>query len=462
MRTTGKRSAFLLIFVALFAAGMIFFLFEYVTQGATWAMQPYNAHISGGTTALTNGKITDRNGTVLMQAQDGKRTYADDKEVREATLHVVGDEGGNISTGVQSAFLSKLTGYNLMTGLADLHTAKTGGNIQLTIDADLNKLAYEQFENEGRQGAAILTNWKTGEILAMVSLPTFDPANPPKDLESNSEYQGAYVNKVLSGQLTPGSVFKILTTAAAIKNLPDLDSMEFHCTGSETFNGNKVTDVEAHGDLDFKGALAHSCNVAFAELAVKIGADKMTDSMNQIGLLKPFTIDSIQVATGKYNVQGASEDRLAWSGVGQDQDLVNPAYMVRLMGAIANNGTPEKLHFIQSVTGDLGIGSDYGKTEADTALMDQNTANRLRDYMRYTVSSYYGDDTFPGISKVCAKTGTGELGGEKNNNGWMVAFSEDESTPYAVAVVMEHTPQYGSQSAGVIAKKLLAAAAEKS
>lgn len=459
MRTTGKRSVFLLVFVAAFLAGLIFFLYQYVTQGATWAMQPYNNHISGGATTLANGKITDRNGVVLMQAQDGKRTYADDGEVREATLHVVGDQGGNISTGVQSAFKSKLTGYNLLTGLADLKSAKAGGDIQLTIDANLNKLAYEQFD--GRDGAAILTNWKTGEILCMVSLPTFDPADPPADLEDNDAYQGVYVNKVLSGQMTPGSVFKVLTTAAAIQNIPDLDSMTFHCDGYQVFNGNRVSCVngEAHGDMNFNQALAKSCNVTFGELAVQIGADKMTAAMDQIGLTKSFTIDSIPVAAGKFDVQGAGEDQLAWSGVGQGKDLVNPAYMARLLGAIANGGAPEKLHFIQNATGDLGLGGVFGQEKLDDSLMDQNTAGRLREDMRYNVEHSYGDDSFPGISGVCAKTGTGELGGDQANNGWMVAFSEDESTPYAVAVVVEHTPEYGSQSAGVIAKRLLSAAA---
>lgn len=459
MRTIGKRSAFLLAFVLAFAAGLVFFLYEYVVDGADWAMQPYNNHLTAGTTALVNGKVTDRNGTVLLNVENGQRTYAESEEMREATLHVVGDEGGNISTGVQSAFKSQLTGYNLLTGLADLHTEKSGGDIQLTIDADLNQLAYEDFA--GRDGAAILTNWKTGEILCMVSMPTFDPANPPSDIETNDAYTGVYVNKVLSGQLTPGSVFKLFTTAAAIENLPDLDSMTFHCTGSETFNGNEVTDVSAHGTLSFRDALAHSCNVAFAELAVQIGADKMTSTVQSMGLLDPFEIDSIQVAAGNYDVAGASEDRLAWSGVGQDKDLVNPAYMVRLMGAIANGGMPEKLHFIQNATGDLGVGGTFGQTEDDERLLSESTANRLRDYMRYNVEGYYGDSTFPGISQVCAKTGTGELGGEHNNNGWMVAFSLDESTPYAVAVVVEHTPEYGSQSAGVIAKDLLAAAAQK-
>ena len=85
MRTIGKRSAFLLAFVLAFAAGLIFFLYEYVVDGADWAMQPYNNHLTAGTTALVNGKVTDRNGTVLLNVENGQRTYAESEEMREAT-----------------------------------------------------------------------------------------------------------------------------------------------------------------------------------------------------------------------------------------------------------------------------------------------------------------------------------------------------------------------------------------
>jgi len=457
VKTTGKRSAFLFFFILIFVGGLSFFLFEYGTEGGKWAMQPYNAHLSG-TSTTANGTVEDRNGVTLLKIQNGKRTYSDDRLVRKSTLHLVGDTNGDISTGVQNAFKTELTGYNIVTGLADVKAAKQGGTIRLTVDSDLNKLAYRELD--GRKGAAVLTNWKTGEVLCMVSTPTFDPANPPSDLKTNSSYNGVFVNKVISGQLTPGSTFKILTTAAAIQNIPDLDSRTFYCNGSIVVDGNPITCVnhEAHGTMNFQQALAKSCNVTFAKLAIEMGKNRMESAVNALGLNSTYTIDGLVSAKGHYDVTNASNNQLGWSGVGQYTDQVSPGYMVRLLGAVANGGTPEELRIIQNVSGDLVTPGKYGIPKTGQALMSQSVAQRLKTYLRGDVSTGYGDDMFNGVKEVCAKTGTGELGGEHNNNGWLVGFSADESTPYAFAVVVQQTAGYGSQTAGPIVRELLSAA----
>lgn len=455
MKTTGKRSAFLLFFLLIFVGGLCFFLFEYLTDGGKWAMQPYNAHLSG-TSTTANGSVVDRHGLKLLTTQDGKRTYSDDETVRKSTLHLVGDSAGNIATGVQNAFKTELTGYNIVTGLTDIRTTKQGGNINLTVDTDLNKIAYRKLD--GRKGAAVVTNWKTGEILCMVSTPTFDPANPPSDLKTNeSAYNGVYVNKVLSGQLTPGSIFKIITSAAAIQNIPDLDSRTFHCNGSVIVDGNAITctNGEKHGTMDFQHALAHSCNVTFAKLAIEMGKDKMTATANSLGLNETFTVDTLTTAKCNYQVASASDNQLGWSGVGQFTDQVSPAYMVRLLGAIANGGAPEELRIIKSVSGDLTSPNKFGTPKTGRQLMTAEVAQRLEKYLRGDVTISYGDDFFGSVQKMCAKTGTAELGGDKGNNGWMVGFSADESTPYTVAVVVQNTDAYGINAAGPIARALL-------
>ncbi|MCH3971447.1 MAG: penicillin-binding protein [Oscillospiraceae bacterium] len=460
MKTTGKRSLFLFFFLILFISGMCYFLYEYTTQGSKWAMQPYNAHLQG-TSSVANGTVSDRNGVSLLTTKNGQRTYADNTTLRKATLHLVGDSAGNISTGVQNAFKTQLTGYNIVTGLADVHPSKTGGTISLTVDSRLNKLAYEELA--GRKGAAVLTNWKTGEILCMVSTPTFDPANPPSDLKTNeSAYSGVYVNKVLSGQLTPGSIFKIVTAAAAIQNISDLDSRTFTCNGSIKVDGTDITctNREQHGTQNFQHAFANSCNVTFATLAMEMGKDKMTAAANALGVNSSFTVDTLTAAKGSYDVSKASTNQLGWSGAGQYTDQVSPGYMVRLLGAIANGGSPQELRVIKSVSGDLTNANEFGNVKTGSQLMDSETAGRLKNYMRGNVKISYGDDFFSGISNVCAKTGTAELGSGRGNNGWMVAFSEDESTPYAAAVVVERTDSFGINSAGPILRDLLASAAK--
>lgn len=459
MKTTGKRSLFLFFFLLLFTAGLCTFLYQYVTQGSKWAMQPYNAHLNG-TSTVADGTVADRNGVKLVSTKNGKRTYADSETVRKATLHLVGDSAGNISTGVQNAFKTELTGYNIVTGLTDVHPSKTGGTISLTVDSRLNKLAYNALA--GRKGAAVLTNWRTGEILCMVSTPTFDPSDPPSNLQTNSKYSGVYVNKVLSGQLTPGSIFKIVTAAAAIQNIPDLDSRMFTCHGAIKVEGNDITctNREQHGTQNFQHAFANSCNVTFATLAMEMGKDKMTAAANALGVNSGYTVDTLNAAKGSYDVSKASKNQLGWSSTGQYTDQVSPGYMVRLLGAIANGGSPQELRVIKGVSGDLTDKNKFGSVKTGKQLMSSDVASRLKNYMRGNVKIAYGDDSFDGIDSVCAKTGTAELGSGRGNNGWMVAFSSNESTPYAAAVVVEHTDSFGINSAGPILRDLLAAAAK--
>lgn len=231
MKTTGTRSLILFLLTGGFLVGLVIFLASLVLEGGNWAFQPYNKHLSSGGQLSYAGEVLDRNGTVLAQSKDGERLYNDDELVRRATLHAVGDTMGYISTGVQYSYRAELAGYNIVTGLATPTGETTGSDIQLTLDSNLSKVTLQAFGNQ--KGAAVLYNYKTGELLCMVSSPTFDPGNVPADLntDTSGKYEGVYLNRALSASYTPGSIFKIVTSAAAIENIPDLDTRTFNCQG---------------------------------------------------------------------------------------------------------------------------------------------------------------------------------------------------------------------------------------
>lgn len=456
MKTTGARSTILFLLAAAFFFGLGVFLYGLVTEGGKWAVQPFNGHITGTSVSSGEGSIYDRSGNVIAQTKGGKRVYSSDLGTRRSLLHVVGDSEGNISAGVQYSYRSELSGYNFITGLVS-PTGKTNGcSIHLTVNSDLCRLAREKLN--GRDGAAALYNYKTGELLCMVSTPDYDPQNPPKDIATNKSYSGAYLNKVVSSTFTPGSVFKLVTSAAAVESFPDLDSRTWNCNGSVTINGNKITDIDAYGKLDFKKALAKSSNVAFAQIAVELGASKMTAAANKMGFTNSFSLDGIPTAAGSYNVSSAAADELGWSGVGQYTDLANPFHLLVLMGAIANGGTPVMPYMVQSIVSPVGIPVKVGTAKTGNELVDSTTAARLRDYMRYNVTYSYGDSLFPGMN-VCAKTGTAEVGGGKNPNCWMVGYSTNDSTPYAFVVLVEDSAEGSVASAGRIASSLMKQAA---
>lgn len=456
MKTTGGRAGILYLMLLCFFAGLGVFLYGLFTDGGAWAMQPFNKYASGDSQLTTAGDVLDRNGVVLAKSTDGKRMYNGDEIVRRAMLHAVGDTNGYISTGVQYRYRSEIGGYSPLFGLTSPTGKKAGSDITMTLSTELSKTAYNKLN--GRNGAVAMYNYKTGEMLVMVSTPDFDPANVPKDIDTNSKYNGAYLNKVLSASYTPGSIFKIVTTGAAIENLSDWDSQTFTCTGSITVNGNKITCDSVHGTVNVKQALAKSCNVAFAQLAMELGETKMTAEANAMGFNQSFSVDGISTSQSKYDVKGAEKQALAWSGIGQHTDLTNPYHMMLLMGAIANGGTPVQPYFIQQIKSSLGVVLQQGKTENGSQLVKPATAAMLKELMRNNVTSDYGDDMFPEMS-VCAKTGTAEVGGGKRPNGWIVGFSSDPKTPYAFAVVVEQG-NYGRTSAGPIAKAIMTQAAK--
>ena len=458
MKTTGARSLILYIIGLGFLFGLGVFLYGLFTNGGNWAMQPFNKHLTAGSQLSYGGEILDRNNTVLAKSENGKRIYNSDEQVRRAMLHAVGDTSGYNSTGIQYNYRSELSGYNFFTGLTSPTGKSTGSNIRLTLDSSLCKLALQKLN--GHNGAAAVYNYKTGEILCMVSAPGFDPQNPPADLntDKSGKYDGVYLNRVLSSSYTPGSIFKLVTSAAAIESIPNLDSRTWESNGSITINGNKITDVASYGKLNFKNALAKSSNVVFSQIAIELGADKMTAMANEMGFNRSFELDGISTSKSVYSVTGAQPNELGWSGVGQYTDLTNPYHMMLLMGAIANGGKPVQPYVIDRITTSFGMTAKSGKTQPGAQLLSASTAARLKTYMRYDVTNEYGDGLFPGLA-VCAKTGTAEVGGGKNPNGWMVGFSSNADTPLAFAVVVENS-RTGIGSAGQVASALMTAAAK--
>lgn len=457
MKTTRARSLAVYILAALFVVGLGIFVVKALFHGSDWVSSPINQHASGETGGLAfAGQVLDRNGEILAQSVDGQRIYHNDPIVRQAMLQTVGDDTWAISTAVQNLRRSDLLGYNFITGISVNAIFGSGSNLALTLDSALCAEALSLMG--GRNGAVVLTNYVTGEILCMVSTPGYDPQyRPDVEGDETGQYDGAFLNKVLSGAMTPGSVFKIVTCAAAIDHIPNIDDRVFTCNGELEVDGEKITCLAVHGDIDLTEGMSQSCNIVFAELAMELGTEKMTRTAEKMGFGQSFFIDEIPTLASNYRVSEASPRDLGWSGIGQYTDLVNPMHMNLLMGAIANGGTFVTPYFIDTVKTPFGFPTYVGYGAAGTRLLSDSTAGRLKEIMRYTVENNYGDGMFPGLT-VCAKTGTGETGEGKAPNGWMTGFTLDADCPLAFTVVVENSG-YGMAQAGPIVSQLLQSAA---
>lgn len=440
MKRLRRRTAIALLLAGALAVGVIFFCIQLVRNGNDWVG-------FFGTRFYESGTIYDKNGTRLYDGQT--KEYAENKSTRVATLHLVGDE--NFGTSLRSVLASRLTGYNLITG-----TSLGSHDVTLTIDASLNEAAYAALN--GKKGVVAVYDYTTGDLLCEVSSPAYDPANPPSDINENPAYEGVYLNRFFSSTYTPGSIFKLITTAAAIEQKEDLADFRYTCTGSLTVGDDVITCPYAHGqNMDIDQCLASSCNGAYATLAMELGGKTLEKYVEQAGLLDSLTVCDIQTAKGNFVAEEDGSAFLGWSGVGQDKDLVNPCTMLTFLGGIANGGEAvvPKLVEKETVSG-TAIPAAFPDGKETYQIYSEETCQRLKEMMRNNVVSQYGQEQFGDLA-VCAKSGTAEVGGGQEPHAWFAGFIDDPEHPLAFIVLVENGSA-GARVAGSVAAQVLKAA----
>ena len=449
MNRVSKRASAVILLMAVLVGGLFFFLYEYFTKADQWIVSPGSPHIYNSSN-IGCGQVLDRSGTMLLDLTLA-RTYGENETVRKATLHWLGDREGRISAPAVSNYAREMTGYDVVNGLYSY--GGTTGQAVLTISAEVQEAALKALGN--RKGTVGVYNYETGEILCAVTSPNYDPDNVP-DIEGDTTdaYEGVYLNRFIQSSYVPGSIFKLVTTAAALESVPDIQNMTFRCTGAYTYGIDKVTCPTSHGKQNLKNALANSCNCAFAQIVETVGKDNMIRYADQFQVTKSVKFDGITTAAGKYDVQKAAPVELAWSGIGQYTDLVNPCRFMTLMGVIAGGGEAAEPHIVSEVhsNGDLAYAAEPAMTGR---LMSEETASTLRSFMRNNVQSVYGAGNFPGLT-VCAKSGTSQLGGSEVANAMFAGFVADEEYPLAFIVVVENGGS-GSGTCVPILSKVLAA-----
>lgn len=449
MRTINKRILLLISVAVVFLSVVALLFVSMFINASEYALKSVNKHIYDGNILTNAGDIVDVNGKIIATTTDGERVYNENSNIRKALLHIIGDNKGFISGGLQDTFSSELSGYSIIYGV----NRKSVNTLNLTIDADLCAYAYEQLRPY--KGTIAVCNYKTGEIICMATSPSYDMYNKPSDIDSNDEYDGVYINRLYGGLYTPGSVLKVVTAMSAIENIDDIFTRSFTCNGSFTMSdGGKIICNDTHGTITFEQALNRSCNVAFAIIAAELGAEKLNNAFSAAGLDKSHTTcDRITSYSGSFGASSESSiTDIGWAGIGQSTTLVNPYSFLTYMCAIANGGTCNEPYFVKSVTNDSGR-YVYQSDDTDSGInINPTTAATLRKMLRSTVSNYYGDYRFGNLT-VCGKTGTAERDNE-NPHAWFAGFSADDDFPYAIVAVLENSGK-GLTYAGTAASNVL-------
>ncbi len=430
MKRIKRRAAAALVLAALLVLGMGFFLYRLAVHGGDWAAYRANAHVFNKNGSLISAAVTDRNGVALLCSRDGVYSYAEDESVRLGSLHVVGDRRGYVGGTALSLFGEQLTGWTLTYG-----TPGGGVTLPLTLDSRLQAAAWDALA--GRPGAVMVMNYETGEILCSVSSPSYDPIRSP-----DMSVDGLFINRVIGGAFTPGSIFKLVTLVAAYENIPDLEDRSFTCNKVMHLGPDTVVCSGRHKEETVEQALANSCNIAFGELALELGGETLRETALRLGVAGPLPYHTAATAAGRFDTAPAGTSLEAWSGIGQYNDLVTPYAMARLCAAVANAGV--------AVEPCLLLGGSCGRTR----LMSEETAAFMDECMNYTAVTRY-----PFLSDMDsgAKTGTAELG-DGSAHAWFVGYLRS-GAPLAFAVVVERGGS-GYDQAGRIAHTVLKKALE--
>lgn len=436
---------------------MVYLNYAVMINGNRWTNSTSNTRLNTARKNVIAGDILDRNGIVLATTdEDGARVYNSSSSLRRAVSQTVGDTLGMSGTGVETFYASTLLGLssNIFDRVTQWlsGTQQRGSDVRLTIDAELSKYIMDAFP-DGKNGAVVLMNYRTGEVYSMVSLPTYDPKRVAK--RSDEDEDAPYLNRATQGLYPPGSTFKIVTLAAAVESLPGVEGREFYCPGEMIVGDGTVTDNEGngHGDLNMDSAFARSCNLTFGSLAMELGNSRLKSKAEALGFNVNFLFRDLVVYESSFP-DTQSDYELAWAGVGQGRVLVTPIQMAMIAGAIANGGQMMEPRLVSTIVGDSGIPQALAGASVYRRALSTGTAQKLQQYMEHAVESGTGSRAQVDGYTIAGKTGTAEVSSSKKvkPHAWFVGYCADAEHPLAIAVIVENSGHGGDVAAPLAAK----------
>lgn len=391
-------------------------------------------------------------------------------------------------TGVELTHNDVLSGEDsrlFVTKLVDLlsNEPPQGGNVLLTIDPDAQQAAYDGLKavSPNVQGAVVAIQPSTGKVLAMVSLPTYDPnklashdlgavADTFDQLEKDPAQP--MLNRAIQTRLPPGSTFKVVTAAAAIEkglykaddNVPGGVTYQLPLTSGPTgVIDNEGRSCGANGSqIPFTQAMEQSCNTSFAQIAGQVGAEDMAETAEGFGFNSQYFEDLIPQAESVFPAE-VDDAQLGQTGFGQFDVSATPLQMAMVAAGLANGGTVMKPYLVdEEQSADLDV---LDKTEPQelSRAVSPTTASEVTKLMVATVDNGTAyPAAIPGIS-VAGKTGTAQAGEEdRSPYAWFISYAPADNPEVAVAVMIQNAdiPRSeiaGGQLGGPIAKAVMEA-----
>lgn len=398
---------------------------------------------------VKRGSILDRNHEVLTYSEKNEDGYVRISKYPGLFSHVIGYVDKKYgTTGLESLYNPELMGRgnaSFMTKTKNIIlNEKTGENLILALDLKLQQKSQALLKNFN--GAIVVSNPKTGEILASYSNPTYDERKLSEFI--NNENESSMLNRVQFGRYSPGSVMKILTSINLLQNN---FNENYEDTGSIEIGDAKIANYNnmRYGTVDMKKAFAHSLNTYFvwANLKYLESFKNLIDSVNK-------TISESSIVPMAPIELSLSDDEFsnALLGIGQGKVTLSPMILNIITESVYNGGyfyTPRYVNSFE--TEDVKINKKLFSKKIMMPFSEQ-IANQVKDYMKEVVAT--GTASGFGLKNAGGKTGTAELGNGKYNY-FFTGFYENEENPKCITIVLENCSNIGYNKTVEIFKKLL-------
>jgi penicillin-binding protein A len=433
---------------------------------------------------IKRGAIFAADGSVLARNRprrvSGKTFYFRRYPGRERFAHAVGySTQARSRSGIEQSRNDFLTGANanlatlLDTTLDRLRGATIRGNdLVLTLRPASQKVAMRALG--GQCGAAVALEPKTGRVLVMASSPSYDPNLVERNFRRIQRGAGPcgiapLLNRASSGLFAPGSIFKVVTAAAALDSGRYTVDSTFHDPGYCIEYGQRVRNYDTSspfGTVNFTQALVNSINSSFCEMGKKLGPELILDYARRFGFYADPPVDlpsGERAPSGLYRSgkllprsqeSRADPGRLAF---GQERMVVTPLQMAMVAGAIANKGVVMEPYLTDRVRKPGGTLLLRTRPDELRRAVKPEVADQIAAMMEGVVSGGTGTAAqIPGV-RVAGKTGTAETGRQGRNTTWFIAFAPVDNPRVAVAVVLQNQSGTGGSTAAPIAKEIMQA-----
>lgn len=457
--TLNKRLVFVMVFfVALFMTLALYLVYFQLFKRSDIENDSHNRRLWVNEDNIKRGSIYDRNGNNLAYSEedsDGSqyRVYNYGKSASSVTGYSSKTYG---KTGIEKSYnkeLLALSGENLSNFRKMVVKNDTGYDVHLSLDQNIQEIVYEYMQDI--KGSCVVMNPKTGEVLALVSNPSYDPNSVDEDwddLIQNTD--GPLVNRATSGAYRPGSTFKIVTATGLLNY--GLDT-SYNDTGVETIQGYDIRNFadQTFGMVNLRSAFVDSINTYFASKTNDLGRDKYMELAEKFMINKDYDFD-MDKNKAIIPFDDLNQVDLAMTGFGYGKTQITPLHMAMITSAIANEGKMMQPRLVTKVVDKDGKIVEEKKEKVLSEVTSVENANIIRDMMVSVVNEGTGTSAYLDSVQIAGKTGTAD----KENNlldAWFVGFAPAYDPDIAIALVVEDSDDTGGVVAAPIARDIISA-----